>query len=477
MPSVFIKTYGCQMNERDSEAVAAQLVAKGYSLAPSEAAADVVLLNTCSVRDNAEQKAISKMENLAGQFRKQRPGVILGFLGCMAQSRGKELIDQLPDVDLVIGTQKFHRVADYVDDLLAGRRTKVVDIEEERGSEATIKEHLLTGTAKSKPVTAFVSIMQGCNQYCTFCIVPYTRGQERSRTIVDIVAECRELVARGVKEITLLGQIVTSYGRRNGESGKVGKWESGKGTGTGPHSLSHSPTFSPALSPFVQLLDAVHAIEGLERIRFTSPHPKGYGPDLVAAYARLPKLVESAHLPVQSGSDRMLKLMHRGYTRARFLEIIRQLRAVNPEMGITTDIIVGFPGETEADFAETLSLAREVEFDNAFVFKYSPRRDTPAAAMPDQLPEELIEARHAQLLALINEIAEAKHKVCEGRVLQILVEGPSRKNAARLEGRTRSNKIVIFDGSERHIGQVMDVRIVRAAPFTLYGDPAILNLN
>ncbi len=477
MPSVFIKTYGCQMNERDSEAVAAQLVAKGYSLAPSEAAADVVLLNTCSVRDNAEQKAISKMENLAGQFRKQRPGVILGFLGCMAQSRGKELIDQLPDVDLVIGTQKFHRVADYVDDLLAGRRTKVVDIEEERGSEATIKEHLLNGTAKSKPVTAFVSIMQGCNQYCTFCIVPYTRGQERSRTIVDIVAECRELVARGVKEITLLGQIVTSYGRRNGESGKVGKWESENGTGTGPHSLSHSPTFSPALSPFVQLLDAVHAIEGLERIRFTSPHPKGYGPDLVAAYARLPKLVESAHLPVQSGSDRMLKLMHRGYTRARFLEIIRQLRAVNPEMGITTDIIVGFPGETEADFAETLSLAREVEFDNAFVFKYSPRRDTPAAAMPDQLPEELSEARHAQLLALINEIAEAKHKVCEGRVLQILVEGPSRKNAARLEGRTRSNKIVIFDGSERHIGQVMDVRIVRAAPFTLYGDPAILNLN
>ncbi len=477
MPSVFIKTYGCQMNERDSEAVAAQLVAKGYSLAPSEAAADVVLLNTCSVRDNAEQKAISKMENLAGQFRKQRPGVILGFLGCMAQSRGKELIDQLPDVDLVVGTQKFHRVADYVDDLLAGRRTKVVDIEEERGSEATIKEHLLTGTAKSKPITAFVSIMQGCNQYCTFCIVPYTRGQERSRTIPDIVAECRELVARGVKEITLLGQIVTSYGRRNRESEKVGKCESAKEGESERLSLSHSPAFSPATSPFVQLLDAVHAIEGLERIRFTSPHPKGYGPDLVAAYARLPKLVESAHLPVQSGSDRMLKLMHRGYTRARFLEIIRQLRAVNPEMGITTDIIVGFPGETEADFAETLSLAREVGFDNAFVFKYSPRRDTPAAAMPDQLPEELIEARHAQLLALINEIAEAKHKVCEGRVLQILVEGPSRKNAARLEGRTRSNKIVIFDGSERHIGQVMDVRIVRAAPFTLYGDPAILNLN
>jgi tRNA-2-methylthio-N6-dimethylallyladenosine synthase len=495
MPSVFLKTYGCQMNERDSEAVAAQLVAKGYALAPSEAVADVVLLNTCSVRDNAEQKAIDKMTNLAGQFRKQRPGVVLGFLGCMAQSRGKELVDQLPDVDLVVGTQKFHRVADYVDDLLSGRRDKIVDTEEERGSEATIKEHLLNGAAKAKAVSAFVSIMQGCNQYCTFCIVPYTRGQERSRTIPDIVAECRELVAQGVKEITLLGQIVTSYGRRGSvAAGAPPAVEPGvppgglghnhsiafelpqptPGGGTPPSTAGRMPA---ATSPFVQLLDAVHAIEGLERIRFTSPHPKGYGDDLIAAYARLPKLVESAHLPVQSGSDRILKLMHRGYTRARFLDLIRRLRAVHPEMGITTDIIVGFPGETEADFAETLSLAREVEFDNAFVFKYSPRRDTPAAAMPDQLPEEVIEARHAQLLAVINEIAERKNKACEGRVLQILVEGPSRKNAARLEGRTRANKIVIFEGSERHIGQVMDVRIVRAAPFTLYGDPAIMNLT
>ncbi len=487
MPSVFLKTYGCQMNERDSEAVAAQLVAKGYTLAASETAADVVLLNTCSVRDNAEQKAFSKMENLAGQFRKQRPDVVLGFLGCMAQSRGKELIDQLPDVDLVVGTQKFHRVADYVDDLLAGRRNKVVDTDAERGSEATIKEHLLNGAAKSKSVTAFVSIMQGCNQYCTFCIVPYTRGQERSRTIPDIVAECRELVARGVKEITLLGQIVTSYGRRGDLAAGVPPGGTGNtgsqipellhpvpGSGTPPFTAGKMPA---ATSPFVQLIEAVHAIEGLERIRFTSPHPKGYGDDLVDAYARLPKLVESAHLPVQSGSDRILKLMHRGYTRARFLDIIRRLRAVHPEMGITTDIIVGFPGETDADFVETLSLAREVEFDNAFVFKYSPRRDTPAAAMPDQLSEEVIETRHAQLFAVINEIAERKNKASEGRVLQILVEGPSRKNPARLEGRTRANKIVIFEGSERHIGQLMDLRIVRAAPFTLYGDPAIVNLD
>src|SRR6266700_1075548 len=213
MPSVYIKPYGCQMNERDSEAVAAQLVAKGYTLAASEHVADVVLLNTCSVRDNAEQKAINKMENIAGDIRKHRPDVVLGFLGCMAQSRGQELIDRLPDLDLVVGTQKFHRTAEYLNDILAGRRAKIVDVAEELGSEATIRQHLLNGKAP-KAATAFVSIMQGCNQYCTFCIVPYTRGQERSRTIPDIVAECRELAARGVKEITLLGQIVTSYGRR-----------------------------------------------------------------------------------------------------------------------------------------------------------------------------------------------------------------------------------------------------------------------
>src|SRR6266581_3202413 len=211
MPSVYIKTYGCQMNERDSEQVAAQLVAKGYTLAHSEAMADVILLNTCSVRDMAEQKALGKMATLAADVRKNRPNVILGFMGCMAQSRGAELIDRLPDVDLVVGTQKFHRTANYLDEILAGRREKIVDVAEEQGSEATIKEHLLNGNSK-KGVTAFVSIMQGCNQYCTFCIVPYTRGEERSRSIQEIVAECADLAARGVKEITLLGQIVTSYG-------------------------------------------------------------------------------------------------------------------------------------------------------------------------------------------------------------------------------------------------------------------------
>ncbi|HAV61779.1 MAG TPA: tRNA (N6-isopentenyl adenosine(37)-C2)-methylthiotransferase MiaB, partial [Verrucomicrobiales bacterium] len=213
MPSVYIKTYGCQMNERDSEAVEAQLAARGYALAPSEATADVVLLNTCSVRDMAEQKAIGKMQNLVAEAKRSRPGQKLGFMGCMAQSRGQELIDQLPGVDLVVGTQKFHRTAEHVDDLLYGRRQKIVDTDAEAQSESRIREHLVNGPA-TRAVNAFVSIMQGCNQHCTFCIVPFTRGSERSRPIDDIVAECRELVAQGVKEITLLGQIVTSYGKR-----------------------------------------------------------------------------------------------------------------------------------------------------------------------------------------------------------------------------------------------------------------------
>lgn len=451
MPSVFIKTYGCQMNERDSEAVAAQFLARGYSIAESESSADVVLLNTCSVRDQAEQKALGKMQNLARATQKKGNDTVLGFMGCMAQSRGESLLQQ-KQVSLVLGTQKFHRAVDYVDDLLMGSRESVCDVEEEKGSEAEIKDHVLALPGKQNQVNGFVSIMQGCNQYCTFCIVPYTRGAERSRTIDDILAECEALVEHGVKEITLLGQIVTSYGKR-----EIGVRD-GK-------------------SAFVQLLEAVHEIDGLERIRFTSPHPKGYGDDLTEAYARLPKLCESAHIPVQSGSNRVLKLMHRGYTRKRFLEIIEKLRSVKPEIGLTTDIIVGFPGETDEDFEETVSLVREVQFDNAYLFKYSPRKDTPAASMTDQVPLELREERHARLLQLVNEIADQRYQNFLNRRVEILVEGPSRRNAERLQGRTRCNKIVVFDGAERHIGQLMDLKIERVGSFTLYGDPAIVNLE
>jgi len=444
MPSIYIKTYGCQMNERDSEAVAAQLVAKGYSLAASEAAADVILLNTCSVRDQAEQKALRKLENVIAESRRSRPDVLLGIMGCVAQSRGQELIDRLPDLDLVVGTQKFHRTGEHLDALFAGNRAQIVDVTDEDGSEATIREHLLDGNGR-KSVSAFVSIMQGCNQYCTFCIVPYTRGEERSRAIPDIVAECRELVAQGVKEVILLGQIVTSYGR-----GDIPQRD-GK-------------------SPFVQLLEAVDAIDGLERIRFTSPHPKGYGDDLIEAYGRLPKLAESAHIPVQSGSERVLKLMHRGYTRGRFLSIIDKLRRVQPAIGLSTDFIAGFPGETEEDFQQTLSLAREVGFDQAFVFKYSPRRDTPAATMPGQVSQAVKEEWNQRLLEAVNESGARQHRQFVGRNVQILVEGPSKRNPARLTGRTRCNKIAVFDGSASHCGHLLDLTITRAGTFTLYGE-------
>jgi tRNA-2-methylthio-N6-dimethylallyladenosine synthase len=294
--------------------------------------------------------------------------------------------------------------------------------------------------------------MQGCNQYCTFCIVPYTRGEERSRTIADILAECQDLAARGVREITLLGQIVTSYGKR-----EVGVRD-GK-------------------SAFVQLLEAVQQVDGLERIRFTSPHPKGYGDDLVEAYGRLPKLCESAHLPVQSGSDRVLKLMHRGYTRERFVGLTARLRRVKPQIGVTTDIIVGFPGETEEDFEETLTLVRAVRFDNAFVFKYSQRRGTPAASLPDQVPQVVIEERHARLLDVVNQIALEKQQGFLGKGIEVLVEGPSRKNPARLEGRTRCNRIVVLDGPDRYRGELVNVRIQRASAFTLYAEPPAIKLD
>src|SRR5438309_3274347 len=378
MPKFFIRTYGCQMNERDSEQVAHSLVARGYERAEIEMEADVILLNTCSVRDMADQKALGKM-GMLGHMAKDRPEVVFGFLGCMAQARGAALLKNLPHIDLVVGTQKFHRVADYVEELVKRKRVvagvgnpghsmddlrfSIVDVEEESGSQETIREQQLA----PRQATAFVSIMQGCNMHCTFCIVPRTRGAERSRSIAEIVREVEGLIRRGVKEVTLLGQIVNLYGRH--EFPKV----NGK-------------------SPFVQLLEAVHAIDGLERLRFTSPHPIGFRDDLVDALAELPKLAEHVHLPLQSGSNRILKAMHRPYTAEKYFDLVERIRQARAEIAITTDIIVGFPGETDADYNATRDLVRQLEFDNAFVFRYSPRAETPAATMAAQLSEEVKEA-------------------------------------------------------------------------------------
>jgi len=449
MPKFFIKTYGCQMNERDSEQVAHSLIARGYERAQSEFDADVVLLNTCSVRDMADQKALGKM-GMLGRIANERPHAVFGFLGCMAQARGAALLKNLPHVDLVVGTQKFHRVADYVDDALERKRTRrmddprfsIVDVDEEAGSQSTIRDQQLT----PKQATAFVSIMQGCNMHCTFCIVPQTRGVERGRTINEIAGEVRELVSRGVKEVTLLGQIVNLYGRH--EFPKIDN-----------------------KSPFVQLLDAIHEIDGLERLRFTSPHPIGFREDLIDAYRRLPKLVDHLHLPVQSGSNKILKAMHRVYTAEKYVDLVGRVREARKDIAITTDIIVGFPGETDDDYKQTRDLVEKIQFDNAFVFRYSPRRDTPAAEMTAQIDEGIKAQRNHALLELVNESARRINERLVGRTLEVLCEGPSKTNSSRLMGRTRANKIVLFEGADDLVGALVDVRIERATGFSLYGTP------
>ena len=446
MNRVHIKTYGCQMNERDSEAVAAMLRARGYRIVASEDECDVLLLNTCSVRDAAEQKAIGKA-GYALSRKKRDPDFVLGIMGCMAQNRGASLLDRLPDVDLIVGTQKFHRVPDYLDNLRAARDAgapigeAVVDIAAEAGSQNTIRDHM---DGPDRQVCAFVSIQQGCNMDCSFCIVPTTRGDERSRPMEDIVGECCALAARGVREVTLLGQIVTSYGRRDY-----------------PH--------TGGVSPFVQLLERVNAIAGIERIRFTSPHPRGFRQDLADAFARMPKLGEHVHLPVQSGSDRILRAMKRPYTRGRYLEIVASLRAAQPSMAFSTDIIVGFPGETDEDFEETRALCETVDYDMAYIFKYSVRSGTPAASMPGQIPDAVREERNQALLEVLRAGSLRRSQALVGSVQEVLVEGPD-KTGLRFTGRTRGNRAAVFEAAPRLVGSLVPVEITRASVSTLYGE-------
>jgi tRNA-2-methylthio-N6-dimethylallyladenosine synthase len=379
-------------------------------------------------------------------------------MGCMAQSRGEELFDRIPHLDVVVGTQKYHKVFEYVDEILKRRLearmddpahslhgSSVCDTAEEEGSQNTIRDHL----PKPRQASAFVSIMQGCNMRCSFCIVPDTRGKERGRPIADIVGEVRHLAANGVREVTLLGQIVNLYGRT--EFPRI----DGK-------------------SPFVQLLEAVHEIDGIERIRFTSPHPIGYREDLVAAFTYLPKLCSHIHFPMQSGSDQILRAMRRPYKNAKFIEICENMKAARPGIAITTDIIVGFPGETEEDFQQSIDTVERLQFDNAFVFRYSKRKDTPAAEMDGQLPETVKEERNQRLLEVVNRIAVAKNAALVGTRQQILCEGPSKTNAARLTGRTTHNKVVIFDGdADRLIGQMLDIQIEESGGFSLFGTPCV----
>lgn len=434
------------MNERDSEAVAAMLRGKGYALVDNEKEADVVLLNTCSVRDQAEQKAIGKAGHLAKRKRKD-PNFIIGVMGCMAQNRGGALLDSLPDLDLIIGTQKFHRVPDHLSNIIATmqgqgpRPASIVDLEEEADSQNTIKSH----TSETRQVTAFVSIMQGCNMKCSYCIVPKTRGVERGRPMDEIIDEIEKLAANGTREVTLLGQIVNQYGIREFP-------------------------FVDKKSPFVQLLERVHDVVGIDRIRFTSPHPVGFKQDLIDCYARLPKLVEYIHFPMQSGSNRILKAMRRPYSIEKFKSIIAELRKVRPDMYISTDIIVGFPGETDEDFELTRQAFKEVGFDMAYLFKYSVRPGTTAEPLGDPITKEQKEERNQILLEILRKSSLARNETLIGQYEDVLFEGPAKKGENMFVGRTPGNRVVIVKASPRLIGQIVPVRFTRVTASTLFGE-------
>ena len=432
----FIKTYGCQMNEYDSARMADVLEAGG-DLKPTEnaAEADVLLMNTCSVREKAQEKVFS----LLGEWRKLkavRPELIIGVGGCVASQEGEAITERAPFVDLVFGPQTLHRLPEMIAEL---RRTgrSVVDVS---FPEIEKFDHLPAPRAEGS--RAFVSIMEGCSKYCSFCIVPYTRGDEISRSFESVLVEVRQLAAQGVQEITLLGQNVNAYA---------------------------GPMADGALVDLATLIHHVAAVPGIELIRFTTSHPLEFNDSLIEAYANVPKLANHLHLPVQSGSDRVLALMKRGYTAIEFKDKVRKLRAVRPDICISSDFIVGFPGETDRDFAATLALARDVGFDQSFTFIYSRRPGTPAAALPDEVPLEVKQERLAQLQAQLDAQHRAINERMVGTVQRVLVERPAKKDVRELAGRTENNRWVNFAGPPGLMDRFVDVLVTEARPHSLRG--------
>ncbi len=444
---VHFKTYGCQMNERDSDAAFALLAAQGHSAAAGEEDADLVVLNTCSVRDQAERKALGKLGVLC-HLKRSRPGLIIGVMGCMAQRLGRELIDKLPDLDFVIGTDQIKQLPEIVAELAlsSGAKASATDWEPDNLGGMDAHRAAVSG---ERPFSAFVSISRGCNRFCSYCIVPYVRGREHSRDQASIVEEVRKLAASGVKEITLLGQNVAAYGLDG-----------------------IAPPVDDAISPFAELLEKVDAVEGIERIRFTSPHPAFFNSRLIEAMASLPKVCECVHLPLQSGSDRILKLMNRPYSAARYLEIVDSLKSRIPDICFSTDVIVGFPGESDADFQVTRELMEKVDYDNAYVFKYSPRSGTKAAAMPDDVAQDVKELRNKILLEDHKRRVAKAYAAQAGRVVQAMAEGPSKRNPERWSGLSRNGRHLIFTPPPGLApGSLIELRVVRASSVTLFGEP------
>lgn len=442
--TVHIRTYGCQMNERDSEAMGALLVRHGYTLTDDESAADVILVNTCSVRGKAEEKALGKLR-LMGVEKRERPGLVVGAVGCMVQRIGDEALALVKGLDFAVGTHRLSALPAIIDAVRAGRGP-IVDV-----GAAEDEPEALTGHRPGE-VLAYVNILLGCDRHCAYCIVPTVRGREWSRPATSILSEVRSLAERGVKEVTLLGQSVMSYGRANEA------WPDGPVSARG------------FTEPLARLLEAVSSIDGIRRVRFTSGHPSGCTTELARAMATLPAVCDHLHLPVQSGADRILKAMRRGYTAEAYLQAVHRLRAAVPSLALTTDIIVGFPGETEEDFERTRALMDAAAFDNAFIFKYSPRAGTPAAALMDDVPPEEKLRRNHVLLADQDRRAKALNARLIGTTVDVLAEGPSLRNKARWAGRTTTNKIVVFEPrAHTAAGDTVTVQVDRVGPQTLYG--------
>jgi tRNA-2-methylthio-N6-dimethylallyladenosine synthase len=438
MQKLYIKTFGCKMNEYDSSRIAQALQAShGLELTQEPAEADVLLLNTCSVREKPQEKVFSYL----GQWRhlkEQRPEIVIGVGGCVASQEGETIRQRAPYIDLIFGPQTLHRLPNMLREVQQSpNRFPLIDI-----SFPEIEKFDYLPKPRAEGVTAFVSIMEGCSHYCTFCVVPYTRGEEISRPFEDVLAEIAQLAEQGVREVTLLGQNVNGYRGRmaNGE-----------------------------IADLALLINYIVAITGIERIRYTTSHPIEMSENLIQTYATIPQLVSHLHLPVQSGSDRILSLMKRGHTVLEYKQKIRQLRQIRPDMSISSDFIVGFPGETELDFQATMQLIEEIGFDHSFSFVYSPRPGTPAAEMPDDVPLEAKKTRLFRLQTRINEIAFSISQAMVGTTQRILVEHPSRRDSQQLAGRTFNNRIVNFTAKPDLIGKFVDVHITQALPHSLQG--------
>lgn len=432
-----IRTYGCQMNDHESEILKNLLKDAGHVEAPSEEEADLILFNTCAVRAKAEQKVYSELGKLR-PLKAERPDLLLAVGGCMAQSEGRKIFSHAPFVDIVFGTKTLHKVAQMIERVAEDKKRLASTSMEENAQEV----EAFYSHAKGDGLKAFVTVMQGCDNFCSYCIVPHVRGREISRPSADIVEEIKRLAEGGIREVTLLGQNVNSYGLKGGDG-----------------------------ADFPSLVRRVAAIEGILRIRFTTSHPKDLSEELIALFAQEEKLMPHLHLPVQSGSDEILKAMNRGYDTAHYLGLVEKIRRVAPKIALTSDMIVGFPGETDEDFAATLKIMEEVRFDNLFSFKYSPRSHTAAQKLSGQVAEKVKDQRLAELQSMQKEHTLARNRQWLGEVRPVMCEGPSKAGKGQLMGRTPENKIVNFTRPEAGPGEVVNLTVVEAYVNSLIGRP------